>query len=105
MLLGTPADLERARDFATRVQEVIGTQPKAGDYWLTATIGEVFLIQQQYQDAARLYRAAVAAARSEVGSHQTTWQQARRLLEKLKPAAEDRAAVRAAFAHLPDEAD
>ena len=102
VLLGTEADLVRAAEYAKRVQGIVGDKPKAGDYWATATIGEVFLIQKNFKEAARLYEAAVAGARSEVGSHKSTWKQACRLMEKLSPTAEERALVRQPFAHLPD---
>jgi hypothetical protein len=101
-LLGTPEDLDKAAAFASRVQAIVGTEPHADDYWMTATVGEVFLLNKQYADAARLYRAAVAMRRSEVASHQSTWKQACRLMEKLQPADADRAKIRSAFAHLPD---
>ena len=102
VLLGTPEDLAKATDYAARVQKVVGTEPKDGDYWMTATIGEVYLLMKNYADAARLYKAAVATARSETGSHQSTWTQACRLMEKLQPSAEERALIRSAFAHLSD---
>ncbi len=102
LFLGTPEDLAKSAAYAARVQEIVGTEPRPGDYWMTATIGEVFLLKKQYEDAARLYKAAVAMARAETASHQSTWTQACRLMEKLGPTEAERAAVRAAFAHLPD---
>jgi hypothetical protein len=102
VLLDTPEDLAKGADYASRVQEIVGTDPKDGDYWLTATIGEVFLLQRKYEDAARLYGAAVEGAHAEIASHQSTWTQACRLMSKLKPSSEERARIRAAFAHLPD---
>lgn len=102
VLLGTPEDLTRAAGYAARVQKIVGKEPRPGDYWMTATVGEVFLLMKQYADAARLYKAAVATARSETASHQSTWTQACRLMAQLQPSAEERALVRAAFAHLPD---
>ena len=57
---------------------------------------------KKYSDAARLYKAAVAMARSETGSQQSTWTQACRLMQVLQPTNDERALVRAAFAHLPD---
>ena len=60
---------------------------------MTATVAEVFLLMKRYDDAARLYKAAVATARSETGSHQSTWTQARRLMEKLGPSPEERALI------------
>lgn len=82
--------------------KIVGTEAREGDYWRTATVGEVYLLMKNYPEAARLYKAAVAMARSEVGSHQSTWTQACRLMEKLQPATEERALIRSAFTHLPD---
>jgi MinD-like ATPase involved in chromosome partitioning or flagellar assembly len=102
VLLGTDEDLARAADYASRVQKIVGTQPRGGDYWLTATVAEVFLIQKNYEEAAQLYEAAVATARSETGSHKTTWKQACRLMAKLQPSQSNRGLVRKPFMHLPD---
>jgi len=102
VLLGTEEDLARAEDYAARVQKIVGTEPKEGDYWMTATIGEVFLLMKKYEDAARLYKSAVAMARAEIANHQSTWTQARRLMEKLDPLPEERASIRSAFAHLKE---
>jgi tetratricopeptide (TPR) repeat protein len=102
VLIGSPEELARAVELASRVQEIVGTQPHRGDYWMTATVGEAFLIKKNYEEAGRNYAAAVAMARSEIGSHKSTWRQACRLLEKLGPSAEERALVRNAFEHLPD---
>jgi tetratricopeptide (TPR) repeat protein len=102
VFLGGKDDLETGATLATRVQKIVGTEPRKGDYWFTATIGEVFLIRKQYAEAARLYAAAVATAPSEVGSHKSTWAQACALMEKLEPGADERALIRSAFAHLPD---
>jgi tetratricopeptide (TPR) repeat protein len=101
-LLDTPEDVARGAAFAERVQAIVGTEPKAGDYWMTATVGEVFLLRKNYAEAARLYRAAVAMARAKTASHQSTWTQACRLMAVLRPSPEERALVRAAFADLPD---
>ena len=102
VLLGAPEDLATASEFAERVQKIVGTEPHPGDYWMTATTGEVFLLRKNYLDAARLYKAAVASARSEKASHESTWKQACRIMEKLKPSTEERSLIRSAFAHLPD---
>jgi hypothetical protein len=71
------------------------------DYWKTATVAEAFLIQRSFAKAAELYDAAVAMAPKpkEVASHQTSWIQASRLLEKLGPSAEERALVQKPFEH------
>jgi hypothetical protein len=102
VLLDTPEDLGKAADYATRVQAIVGTELHANEYWMTATVGEVFLLMKNYKDAARLYKAAVGMARAETGSHKSTWTQACRLMAKLRPSAEDRSLIRSAFLHLPD---
>jgi len=102
VLLGTSADLEKADEYATKVQKVVGSEARAGDYWWSATVGEVSLIRKQYADAARAYAAAKAMAPKETGSHESTWKQACRLMAYLNPSDEERAMVRAVFTHLPD---
>ena len=102
VLLGTPEDIDKAAKLAADVQKIVGTEPTPGDYWKTATVGEVFLLMKNYAEAARLYKAAVAMARAEVGSHKSTWKQACRLMAKLNPTADERALIRATFSHLPD---
>jgi tetratricopeptide (TPR) repeat protein len=101
-LLGMADDLERAGQYAARVQKIVGTDPRPGDYWLTATIAETFLLRGDYTAAARVYEAAIAMAPHEEASHQSTWTQACRLMAKLHPSPEQQALVRAAFEHLPD---
>lgn len=102
VLLGTPEDIARAATLAQDVQKIVGNEPTPGDYWKTATVGEVYLLMKNYTDAARLYKEAVATAKAKVGNHESTWKQACRLMAKLNPTPEERALVRAAFSHLPD---
>jgi hypothetical protein len=102
VLIGGDSELGRGRALAAAVQKIVGTEPTKGDYWKTATAAEAALIMGSFSDAARLYDAAVSMARSEIGSHESTWQQACLLMTKLLPNAEERAAVRHAFEHLPD---
>lgn len=102
VLLGTPDDLALGAKLAVQVQKIVGTEPVQGDYWKTATVGEVFLLMKNYADAARLYKAAVSMARAEVGSHESTWKQACLEMKQLNPTADERALVRAAFPNLPD---
>lgn len=68
---------------------------------MTATVAEVQLIRQNYDQAAKLYLDAVAIASEEFGSHKSTWQQAQLLMEKLETPDEKKAEVAKAFAHLP----
>ena len=67
---------------------------------MTATVAEVQLIRQNYDQAAKLYSNAVAMATEERGSHESTWNQAQLLMEKLKISSEKRAQIAKAFAHL-----
>ncbi|HKV08034.1 MAG TPA: TRAFs-binding domain-containing protein [Thermoanaerobaculia bacterium] len=99
VLLG---DIEAAQGFATKVEEIVGTEIRFGDYWWTATVAEVQLIQKNYKKAARLYEAAVAMAPEERANHESTWLQAKRLMEKLESAPEPRSLVAQAFVHLGD---
>jgi len=102
VLLGSPEDIAKADEYAAQVQGIVGTEPKEDDYWQSATVGEVFLIRKDYANAARVYQAAVDMAPKETGSHESTWKQACRLMQKLNPAPPDRDAVRKPFLHLPD---
>lgn len=101
LFLGTPEDTEKARLFAARVVDITGTEPTPGDYWRTASVAEALLIQTDYGGAGEMYKAAVAMAPAEIGSHMSTWAQARRLLEKLGASETEATAVKAAFSHLP----
>ena len=100
--IGEADDISKAAEYAERVQKIVGTETHPGDYWHTATVAETFLIQKKYEDAGCLYRAAVDIAPTKTDSHRSTWQQACRLMNKLKPADEERLLIRKAFSHLPD---
>jgi hypothetical protein len=100
VFLGTPQDLEKGRTYAQRVLKVVGTDPRSGDYWKTATAAEALLIQGDYAGAGQMYQAAVTKAPAEIGSHRSTWAQARRLLDRLGATAEQKQLTQAAFAHL-----
>jgi tetratricopeptide (TPR) repeat protein len=101
VFLGTPADLEKANEYAVRVLDVVGTNAWPGDYWKTATVAEAFLMQKNYPRAAETYRAAIAIAPKETGSHATSWTQASRLMAKLGATADEQALINRAFQHLP----
>ena len=95
-------DLAKATEYASEVEKVVGSEARAGDYWWSATVGELFLIRKQFADAARIYAAAKAMAPRETASHESTWKQACRLMAHLSPSDEERAMVRAVFPDLPD---
>jgi tetratricopeptide (TPR) repeat protein len=98
VLLG---DLDAAEKLAAAVERLVGTQPRKGDYWGTATVAEVQLVRRRFEEAAALYAAAVEDDPEAKGSHESTLAQARRLMDKLAPSAEERAAVEAAFGSPP----
>jgi tetratricopeptide (TPR) repeat protein len=100
VLIGTDADIKKGNDYAARVQQITGTEAVAGDYWKTATIGEVLLIQKKYKEAGDMYEKAVAMARTETASHESTYTQAKRLMDKMGATDADRAIVEEAFSHL-----
>jgi hypothetical protein len=102
VLLGTPEDINKAQDYAKRVEAIVGTRASPGDYWKTATAAEVSLIQRSYENAAELYRAAIAISPTETGSHQTSWIQASRLMAKLGTSPQDEAVIRQVFGHLAE---
>jgi tetratricopeptide (TPR) repeat protein len=102
VLLGTGEDLERARDYGQQVLVLVGSDTVPGDYWKTATVGEVHLMVGNHGDAAQRYADAVAMAPDETGSHETTWKQACRLMKAMGTAPAERERIRTAFAHLPD---
>lgn len=102
VLLGSAADIERAKTLAKQVQQIVGSEMVRGDYWKTATVAEVFLILGDYERAGTRYAEAVAMAPTERGSHASTWLQVCRLMAALKLDDESRANIRRAFEHLPD---
>ena len=102
VLIGGDAEIAKGRAIALEVQKIVGTEPTRNDYWKTATAAEAQLILGAFAEAARLYDAAVAMARSEVGSHESTWRQACALMAKLGPSETERALVRQPFSHLKD---
>ena len=88
---------ETAAQLAQRVQKLVGDQPAPGDYWKTATVAEVQLLQGNFDAAAQLYEAAVLAAPLDHGSHQSSHRQARLLLAALGATDEQKGRIAAAF--------
>lgn len=100
VFIGTEQDLEKAAEFAKKVEQLTGNEAVASDYWKTATIAEVLLIQKKYEEAGKMYEKAVNMAISEIGSHESTYKQAKKLMEKLMPSNAERESIERAFAHL-----
>jgi tetratricopeptide (TPR) repeat protein len=102
IFLGSDEDLQQAATYIQQVKQLI-YPPNTDNYWSLATWAEILLMEKKYAQAAHWYEIAVAAARKEVGSHKTTWLQARRLMDKLQPTAQERAQIAKVFEHLPDD--
>ncbi len=88
---------ETATQLAKRVQDLIGDKPVPGDYWKTATVAEVQLLQGNIDAAAALYRAAVQDAPFDQGSHESSHGQAKLLLSAMGATEEQKARIDAAF--------
>lgn len=94
VLLG---ELEAAKAYAAAVEKVVGVAPHRNNYWATATVAEVQLIQGRFDRAAALYRTAVEDTPEAKGDHGSTLGQARRLLDGMNATPEVRAEIESAF--------
>ena len=97
ILLG---ELDKGKAIAEKVEKLVGNKAIDGDYWQTATIAEVLLIQKKYKEAADMYQQAVDESPTEIKSHESSWKQAKLLLDKLEPGDQTKAQVLEAFKHL-----
>jgi hypothetical protein len=88
---------ETSAQLAARVQELVGDCAVANDYWRTATVAEVQLLQGNVEAAAKLYASAVLVAPLDHGSHESTRKQAERLLSAMDATPEHKALIAAAF--------
>ncbi len=88
---------ETAAQLAKRVQELVGDKPVPGDYWRTATVAEVQLLQGNVDAAADLYAAAVCDQPFDHGSHGSTFNQAKLLLAAMGATDAQKAKIAAAF--------
>jgi hypothetical protein len=91
---------ETAQQLAQRVEKLTGVAPVAGDYWKTATVAEVQLLQGNFPAAATLYQATVISTPEDIGSHESTRNQALLILSHLAATPEQRDSVLLPFAHL-----
>jgi len=97
VLLGTPQDLQKALDFAQRTQIIVKTEPWPNDYWKTATVAEILLIEKRYEEAGAMYAAAIRMEPGSKASHNTSRDQAIKLLTKLGANEEEQKVTLAAF--------
>jgi hypothetical protein len=88
---------KEAAEYASRVEALVGVGPISGDYWKTATVAEAQLLQSHFDQAAKLYRAAVVDAATVSGSHASTRGQAELILAELDAPAEVRSKVLQSF--------
>ena len=88
---------ETAAQLAKRVQDIVGDAAVPNDYWKTATLAEVQLLQGNFDAAAGLYQAAVLAAPLDEGSQDSSFGQAQLLLAALSASDEQKAKIAAAF--------
>lgn len=100
LLIGTASDIVKGYEYADRVQNIIGTSPIPNDYWKTATVAEVLLIKKQYQEAGEMYAEAILIEPKSFGSHESTKNQALKLLDKLQANENEKSQVLEAFKHL-----
>lgn len=95
-------ELDTAMGFARAVEEIVGDKAIPGDYWKTATIAETLLIQKKYAEAGRMYQQAIDMAPTETASQQSTYQQAKRLVDKLQATPGETIVALSPFKDLPD---
>jgi tetratricopeptide (TPR) repeat protein len=100
ILIGTDADIAKGYEFADKVQKIVGTSSIPNDYWKTATVAEVFLIKKQYKEAGEMYAEAILIEPKSFGSHESTKNQASKLLDKLQANENEKNQVLDAFSHL-----
>jgi hypothetical protein len=96
LLLG---EVQTAQQLAARVEKIVGTATVRGDYWKTATIAEVQLLQGAFDAAAARYLDAVLIVPEDHGSHESTRGQARLILKALDASDAARNKVLEAFNH------
>lgn len=90
---------ELAAHLAKQVEGLVGVKPVEQDYWKTATVTEVQLLQAAYDNAAKLYAEAISIEPESHGNHQSTKAQAIAILEALNTLPEERVKILSAFQH------
>lgn len=88
-----------AAQLAKQVEGLVGVKAIDQDYWKTATVAEIQLLQAAYDNAAKLYSQAISIEPEAHGSHQSTRTQAVSILEALKAPPEAQEKVLSAFDH------
>jgi len=95
--------IDDARAIAAEVEKVLLTRDRRfvqDDYWSEASLAEVLLLRAEYEKASQQYRKAVALAPNDIGSHESTWIQAQRLMEALGANASEQALIASVFSQI-----
>src|SRR5271165_901937 len=83
-----------AMDLATQVRKVCeqksGHEPTEDPYWITATLGEAFLLLGMTPEAEEFYGRAAQLAGEKIGHILSTWGNAKLILSLLPPAVHER---------------
>ncbi|WP_114939093.1 toll/interleukin-1 receptor domain-containing protein [Mucilaginibacter endophyticus] len=90
-------EFDKATEIADKIQEIVGSKVVPGDYWQTATVAEAFLIKKQFKEAGEMYQQAVDMAPTEIKSHESTYKQAKLVLDKMEASEGDKQLVLKAF--------
>lgn len=98
-------EIDAGIQLAKTVERLVGVKAKPGDYWHSATVAEVQLIQRNFDLAASLYEQAVAMAPGAVDDHRSTCKQARLLLKHLDATPEQIARLLGVFRREVDSGD
>jgi len=88
---------ETAAQLAKRVQDIVGDTAVPNDYWKTATVAEVQLLEGNFDAAAGLYQAAVVVAPLDKAGQESSYGQAQLLLAALDATDEQKAKIAAVF--------
>lgn len=88
-----------AKELAKKVEGLVGVKPVEQDYWKTATVAEVQLLQAACTNATELYLQAISIEPEAHGSHQSTRTQAISILEALEAPSEVKLRVLSVFDH------
>jgi hypothetical protein len=96
-------DRETAEKYCRLAKEALeATPPEQCDYWHAASVAEARLLEKDYDGAATAYRDAATRYPDLIGSHGSTWLQAKRLLRALDAGENETNRIWEAFRHVSD---
>ena len=100
LLLGTDKSILLAQEYASKTLDIVGTKPWPNDYWKTATVAELLLIKRQFKEAGEMYAEAIRMEPNSYGNHESTRNQAIKILDALQASNEERMDILKNFIHL-----